>query len=232
MAQFTLPANSKVKPGKNHGGAAGRDERQEVRDLSLRSDDRREPARRYLRRRHGQLRADGSRRADQDQERDRSDADVPPLVPRRHLRLVRDEHRRQELARVLEVDRGLQGRRQDLSAAAHARRQGPRAGSHDVLRAVRGREAVARVADAAAARSRAAAVERGSGEDQHAVGVHSLRVLLDVVPELLVERRSLSWAPRRCCRPIAGSSTAATSRRASVSTSSRTRSVSIAATRS
>jgi hypothetical protein len=23
MAQFTLPANSKVKPGKNHGGAAG-----------------------------------------------------------------------------------------------------------------------------------------------------------------------------------------------------------------
>ena len=23
MAQFTLPANSKVKPGKNHGGADG-----------------------------------------------------------------------------------------------------------------------------------------------------------------------------------------------------------------
>ena len=23
MAQFTLPANSKVKPGKNHGGAEG-----------------------------------------------------------------------------------------------------------------------------------------------------------------------------------------------------------------
>ena len=191
MAQFTLPANSKVKPGKNHGGAEGATNVKKFSDLSLRPDDGREPAHRHLRRRHGQLRADGSRRADQDQERDRSDADVPPLVPRRHLRLVRDEHRRHELARVLEADRGLQRHRQDLSAAAHAGRQGPRARSHDVLRAVRGRETVARVAHAAAARSRAAAVEGRPGEDQHAVGVHSLRVLLDVVPELLVERRSL-----------------------------------------
>ena len=77
-----------------------------VRDLPLRSEHRREPARRHVRRRHGQLRADGSRRADQDQERDRSDARVPPLVPRGHLRLVRDEHRRHEYARVLEADRG------------------------------------------------------------------------------------------------------------------------------
>ena len=56
------------------------------------------PARRQLRDRHGQLRADGSRRADQDQERDRSDAVVPPVLPRGHLRLLRDEHRRREHA--------------------------------------------------------------------------------------------------------------------------------------
>ena len=111
MAQFTLPANSKIKPGKRPRRRRRREERQEVRDLPLRPEHRREPARRHVRRRHGQLRADGSRRADQDQERDRSDADVPPLVPRGHLRLVRDEHRRQEHARVPEADRGRAGAR-------------------------------------------------------------------------------------------------------------------------
>ena len=144
MAEFLLPANSKIKPGKNHGGAAGATNVKQFTIYRYDPTTRREPARRHLRRRHGQLRADGSRRADQDQERDRSDADVPPLVPRRHLRLVRDEHRRHELARVLEADRRVQGHGQDLPAAAPAGRQGSRPGSHDVLRAVRGREAVAR----------------------------------------------------------------------------------------
>ena len=31
--------------------------------------------------------------------------DVPPLVPRGHLRVVRDERRRDQLSRVLEADR-------------------------------------------------------------------------------------------------------------------------------
>ena len=53
-----------------------------------------------------------------------------------------------------------------------------------------------------------------------------------VLPELLVERRPLSRARRSCSRPIAGSSTRATRRRASGSTISRTRSASIAAIRS
>ncbi len=35
MAQFTLPANSKVKPGKNHGWSRRREERQEVLGLPL-----------------------------------------------------------------------------------------------------------------------------------------------------------------------------------------------------
>ena len=51
-------------------------------------------------------------------------------------------------------------------------------------------------------------------------------------PSLLVERRALSRARRCCCRPIAGSPTAATRRPASGSTRSKTRSASIAATRS
>ena len=57
------------------------------------------------------LRADGSGRADQDQERGRSDADLPPLLPRGHLRLLRDEHRRHQHARLPQADRGGEGRR-------------------------------------------------------------------------------------------------------------------------
>ena len=51
---------------------------------------------------------------------------------------------------------------------------------------------------------------RGPRQARRAVGVHPVLLLLDLLPELLVERRPLSRARRSCCRPIAGSSTAAT----------------------
>ena len=38
------------------------------------------------------------------------DADLPPLLPRRHLRFVRDEHRRHQYAGLHQGDRGLQRR--------------------------------------------------------------------------------------------------------------------------
>jgi hypothetical protein len=60
------------------------------------------------------LRADGSGRADQDQERDRPDADLPPLLPRGDLRLLRDEHRRDQHARLHLRHGRDQGRREDL----------------------------------------------------------------------------------------------------------------------
>ena len=211
---------------------AGAKQVRSVPHLPLRSGVGREPARRHLRGRHGELRADGSRRADQDQERDRSDADVPPLVPRGHLRLVRDEHRRRQHARLHAGQRRHPRRRQDLSAAAHAGHQGSGAGPHGLLCAVRLGEAVAADAHAGAAGPRAAAVEGGPGKDRSARGLHPVRLLLDVLPELLVEQRSLPRARRPCWRRIAGSSTRATRRPASGSTRSRIRSGCIAATRS
>ena len=75
---------------------------------------------------------DGPRRPNQDQERDGSVPHLPPLVPRRDLRLVRDEHRRVQRARVLDEDRGgIQGD-DDHSLAAYVRDQGS-GGGHDEL---------------------------------------------------------------------------------------------------
>ena len=67
-------------------------------------------------------------------------------------------------------------------------------------------------------------------EARRSLRVHPVRLLLDLLPELLVEQRPLSSARPRCCRPIAGCRTAATRRPASGSTISKTRSGSIAAT--
>ncbi len=72
----------------------------------------------------------------------------------------------------------------------------------------------------------------GSGGARRTLPVHPLLLLLDGLPELLVELRPVPRASRSCFRPIAGSPTAATRRPANGSTSSRIRTVSIAATRS
>ena len=96
---------------------------------------------------------------------------------------------------------GSPRRREDLPAAAHAGDQGPRPGPHQFLRAVRVREALAADAHAGAAGQRAAAVEGGPGEDRPAVGLHSLRLLLDQLPVVLVEQRSVPWS-RRAARGL------------------------------
>jgi succinate dehydrogenase flavoprotein subunit len=129
--------------------ARGRDQCPQVPDLPLEPRRRRKPARRYLFRRHGHLRADGSGRADQDQERDRPDADLPPLLPRGHLRVLRDEHRRDQHARLHLRHGRDQGRREDLPPAPHARGQGPDPGPDAFLRPARLDHAVAGDEDAA-----------------------------------------------------------------------------------
>ena len=88
------------RAGEDMAGAGRRDPRQDVRDLSLRSGFRREPAPRYLRGRSRRLRADGPGRSLLDQEQGGLDAHLPPLVPRGHLRFLRHEHRWHELARL------------------------------------------------------------------------------------------------------------------------------------
>ena len=110
--------------------------------------------------------------------------------------------------------------------------QRPGAGPHRLLRAVRVCEAVAADAHARAAGPRAAAVERGSGKDRPARGLHPVRLLLDFLPERTGGTATATSARQPCWPPIAGSSTRATRRPASAWTSSRIRSACTAATRS
>src|SRR3546814_1974844 len=85
-------------PEKDGHGPQGRerDRRQEIQSLSLRSRQGSESAFRHVRDRHRKMRPDGARRAHQDEERAGFVADLPPLVPRGHLRQLFDEHERQE----------------------------------------------------------------------------------------------------------------------------------------
>ncbi len=161
-----------------------------------------------------------------------TDADVPPLLPRRHLRLVRDEHRRHQHARLHQGHGRDQGRREDLSVAAHAGDQGPRAGPHQLLRAVRVGEAVAADAHAGAARPRAACSRRRTRRRSTGRRPASCARAARRAARATGGTATATSGPRRCSRPTAGSSTRATRPPASGSTSSRIRSACIAATRS
>src|SRR6516164_7051733 len=65
------------------------------------------------------MRTDGPRRPHQDQERDRFDPDVPPLLPRGHLRLLRHEHRRHQYPCLHQGQRGCAQHRVHLSPPAY-----------------------------------------------------------------------------------------------------------------
>ena len=117
------------------------------------------------------------------------------------------------------------------AAAEPAGGQGPGARPDAVLRPVRLDRAVAAHHYARAA-GRMAAIRSGSRQARRPLRMHPLRLLLDLMPELLVERRASTWARPPCCRRVAGWSTAATRPPASGSTTWRIRSSSTAATRS
>src|SRR4051812_11565333 len=141
---------------------------------------------RYLFRQHGGLRPDGARRADLDQEHDRSNADLPPFVPRGCVRLLRDEYRRWQHAGLHQGDERNPRADQDLSAAAPAGGERPRTRSHQFLRAIRLDPALPADREPAAAEG-VEAEPRGPREARRALRMHSVRLLLDLVPELLVE---------------------------------------------
>ena len=229
MVQFNLPKNSKspkARPGRArraHSRCAN------IRIYRWNPDDGKNPRARHLLCRPRRLRADGSRRADLDQEQHRSDADLPPLLPRGRLRLLRDEHRRPQHARLHQGHGRDQRHREDLSAAAPAGGEGPRARPHQFLRAIRLDRALA--ADRHRRRRR-----RNGGRATRTARSSTGFTNASCAPAARPRARAIggtataSSARRRCCRPIAGSSTAATKRPASGSTISKTRSGSIAAT--
>jgi len=72
----------------------------QVGGVELESRRREQPSHGHVFRGSRRLRGDGAGRADLDQERHRSDAHLPPLLPRGHLRLVLHEHRRHQHARL------------------------------------------------------------------------------------------------------------------------------------
>ena len=202
-----------------------------LQNLPLRPRQRRQPALRPLHHRPRQMRADGPRRADQDQERDRPDADLPPLVPRGHLRVVLDEHGRPQRPRLHDRDRGPQGRGADHAAAAHGGGQGPRPRPHPRLRPICADPAVAEDRDAR--RRRASGCSRPTTAPSSTASTSaSCASAARPAARAIGGTPTSSSARRSCSRPIAGSPTAATRRPASGSTSSRTRSASTAATRS
>ena len=230
MAEFTLPKEQQDHPGPRVEARTGQ-AAQDLQDLPLRSGRRREPAFRPLYHRPRQMRADGPRCPDQDQERDRPDADLPPLVPRRDLRLVRDEHGGAQRPRLHHRDRPFEGRRPDHASAAHGCGQGPRAGPHARLCAICVDPAV--VEDRRARRRRASGCNRPRTA-RSSTGCTSVSCASAARPaaRAIGGIRTSSSAPRSCSRPIAGWRTAATRRPASGSTSSRIRSGSTAVTRS
>ena len=134
---------------------------------------------------------------------DRPDADLPPLVPRGRVRLLRDEHRRRQHARLHQGHRRDRRRGEDLSAAAqpvvkdlvpdltHFYAQ------HALI------EPWLKTVDADAGKGMAPDAG-GPRQARRPLRVHPVRLVHDLLPELLVERRPLS----RPCRAVAGLSLA------------------------
>ena len=136
-------------------------------------------------------------------------------------------------ARLHQGDRGHQGRGAHLSAAAHAGDQGSGPGPNRTSTLSTSRSSPwLQTESSAAAGSRAAAIGARSANGSTGCGNASCASAARPRARAIGGTASAIWGRRYCCRPIAGSPTAATRRPASGSTRSKTRSGSIAATRS
>ena len=127
---------------------------------------------------------------------------LPPLLPRGHLRLLRDEHQRREPLACTTALRGPRRARSRIYPLPHL----------PVVKDL--------VPDLTNFYAQYAAVkpwlqtrtpappdrerlqsQGGPGEDRPPVGLHPVRLLLDRLPELLVEQRPLP-RPRRAARRL------------------------------
>ena len=139
---------------------------------------------------------------------------LPPLLPRGHLRLLRHEHRRHQHARLPQSIDEVQGGVEDLSAAAYGRwsRIWCRISTH-VYAQYRVDQAVA--AERTSRRRRTASGCNRSTSARSSTGcgsAFSASAAPRPVPSYWWNRDTLSRPRHRCCRPIAGSPTAATTR--------------------
>ncbi len=190
------------------GRSGGAEERQEVQDLSLRSRLRARIRATILSRSTsttcGPMVLDALIKIKSEQG---LDADLPPFVPRGHLRFVLDEHGRRATASPAPLAiEDIQGRHPHHAAAAHGRDQGPGARLHALLRAIRLDQAVAADGVDHALGARSACRAPSDREEAR-------RPLRDAscAPAAQPRARAIggtatsSWARRSCSRPIAGS---------------------------
>ena len=193
MVELTLPKNSQIKPGKTWPKPAGRDQAARVPRLSL-----------------------GSRTTSENPRIDTYFVDLddcgpmvldallwiknkvdPTLTLRRSCRegicgsCAMNIDGTNTLACTKGMDE-IKGAVKRLSAAAYAGGQGPGARPHQLLRPARARSSPGCKTATPAPAQGVAAEPRGPREARRALRVHPLRLLLDLVPELLVERRALS----------------------------------------
>ena len=231
MAEFALPKNSQIKPGRTWPAPSGAKKTKRFRIYRYEPESGQNPRMDTFELDLADMRADGPGRAGQDQDRGRQHAHLPPLLPRGHLRQLLDEHRRRQHARLHARDRGLARRRHDLPAAAHERGQGPDRRPRADLGPVR----VDRALDPdlhAGPREGAAAEPRGAPPARRPLRVHPLLLLHDRPARPTGGTATASSAPPSCSRPTASSPTAGTRRRSTGSRASRTPTGSTAATRS
>ncbi len=234
MVELTLPKNSKVKKGKVWPAETAANGKKPKRSKDFKvyrydPDSGRQSGGRHLHGRSRQLRSHGSGRADQDQERDRSHPDIPPLLPRRRVRLLRHEHPGRQHAGLHQGDQRLLGGGGGLSLAAHAGGEGPGARPHQFLcpifldRALSCRPRPRRRKRNGNSRRKTAPSWTGFTSASSAPAARPHAPAIGGI-------RSAIWARRRCCNPIAGWWTAATRKPASGWTVWKTRSGFIAAT--
>ena len=192
MAEFTLPRNSRITKGRAVGARSGQAAARRSRSTATIPTAGANPRFDRYTIDLDKMRADGPRRADQDQERDRPDADLPPLVPRGDLRVVLDEHGRPQRPRLHDRDRpDIKGEVQ-ITPLPHM--EVVKDLVPDLTHAYAQYALIQpwlKTATPAAVGQRAAAVARRPREARRALRMHPVLLLLDQLPELLVERRPL-----------------------------------------
>ena len=192
MVELTLPKNSKVGKGRHYPAPGRRQDGQDLPGLPLRPRGDREPALGHLRRRRRRLRADGAGRADPHQEHHGPDAGLPPLLPRGRLRLLRHEHRRAQHAGLHPRLGGGPGQgRADQPAAAPAGGQGPDPRPDACSTPSTPRSSPGCTPTTPEPQKEWRQSPGGPREAGRPLRVHPLRLLLDLVPQLLVERREV-----------------------------------------
>ena len=205
MVEFALPKNSRVQPGKAHKAKPGAKQPRAFKIYRYDPEDQQNPRVDTFEidlADCGPMVLDALIKIKSEVD---SDADLPPLLPRGHLRLLLDEHRRPQR-------RWPAPRRSRTSTATvaiyplphMAGDPGPGGRLHRLLGAVRVDPALA--ADLQRRRRRRSARSRVDGPRQarRPLRVHSVRLLHRPPARPTGGTATGSWARRRCCSPIAG----------------------------